>query len=177
VAAAGVDSDHDGLLDSMEVRLGTNPLSVDSDGDGISDAYEVLVSHTNPNLADTDRDGTSDAVELLRGTDPTTADQDGDGRIDGGHDTSPDSDGDGLSDALERLLGTRTDSIDTDGDGVTDQLEYRYGLDPLHPGSGALTTDPSQAFPTTGPGTGSGLDHPPVPHWTSDWASDALPGS
>ena len=35
-----MDSDHDGLSDSLEVGQGTNPLSADTDSDGITDAAE-----------------------------------------------------------------------------------------------------------------------------------------
>ena len=37
------DSDGDGLMDSLEAELGTDPLAVDSDGDSHTDAVEVDV--------------------------------------------------------------------------------------------------------------------------------------
>ncbi len=43
-----VDTDHDGLPDSEEETLGTDPKKMDTDGDGESDGYEVYISHTNP---------------------------------------------------------------------------------------------------------------------------------
>ena len=36
-----LDSDGDGLLDSVEATLGTNPLNPDTDGDGMNDGDEV----------------------------------------------------------------------------------------------------------------------------------------
>ena len=45
------DSDHDGLSDSVETTLGTNPLSVDTDLDGLTDDAEVRYG-TNPLAAD-----------------------------------------------------------------------------------------------------------------------------
>jgi hypothetical protein len=42
----------------------------DFDGDGLTDAYELLVSHTNPKLADTDGDGISDGWSVLMGLNP-----------------------------------------------------------------------------------------------------------
>lgn len=41
------DSDGDGLCDSDELRLGTDPLNPDTDGDGMSDGDEVLLG-TDP---------------------------------------------------------------------------------------------------------------------------------
>ena len=38
----GVDSDGDGLSDSIELALGTNPSKIDSDGDGFNDKIEIL---------------------------------------------------------------------------------------------------------------------------------------
>ena len=51
------------------IILGT-PL--DSDGDGLTDAYEMLVSKTNPKIADTSGDGLSDSDKVLLGLDPLT---------------------------------------------------------------------------------------------------------
>ena len=64
------DDDNDGLLDSYEITLSTNPLLVDSDFDGLSDSYEVA-NQIDPNVADSDNDG------LIDGTDyyPLTFDQ------------------------------------------------------------------------------------------------------
>jgi len=44
------DSDGDGLLDTDELRMGTNPNAIDSDGDGISDLDEL--GTTNPTTFD-----------------------------------------------------------------------------------------------------------------------------
>ncbi|HPT08370.1 MAG TPA: hypothetical protein PLE28_01595 [bacterium] len=43
----GVDSDGDGLSDSIELALGTNPSKIDSDGDGFNDKIEILSGY-NP---------------------------------------------------------------------------------------------------------------------------------
>jgi len=42
----------------------------DSDGDGLTDAYELLVSKTNPYVADTSGDGISDSDKILEGLNP-----------------------------------------------------------------------------------------------------------
>ena len=67
------DDDNDGLDDTIENTLGTNPLVIDSDGDGLSDSNEVSAGDplaydigvdSDPNNSDTDGDG------LLDGADP-----------------------------------------------------------------------------------------------------------
>ena len=66
-----VDSDGDGLPDSLEDIFGTDPNDVDTDGDGLDDFSEVdwdgdptsynMKTDTDPNNPDTDGDGISDA--------------------------------------------------------------------------------------------------------------------
>ncbi|MGB9753478.1 hypothetical protein [Roseiflexus castenholzii] len=56
------DFDRDGVVDVVEMRLGSSPFAADTDNDGLSDAYELnfLIPHTLPNAADTNHDGLSD---------------------------------------------------------------------------------------------------------------------
>jgi hypothetical protein len=68
--ACDTDDDDDGLTDTEEAALGTDPLLADTDGDGLSDAEEAVYG-TDPLLADTDGDGFEDGVEVDAGTDPT----------------------------------------------------------------------------------------------------------
>lgn len=60
--ACDPDDDNDGLTDSEENQLGTNPLLADSDGDGLLDAAEDL-----------DFDGLTNRMELDLGYDPLVA--------------------------------------------------------------------------------------------------------
>jgi len=64
------DSDQDGLSDSKEIEIGTNPARVDTDFDGLSDREEVEIYKTDPASADTDRDGYLDGVEVENGYNP-----------------------------------------------------------------------------------------------------------
>jgi hypothetical protein len=74
------DSDQDGLPDSFETGIGTDPLRMDSDADGLTDYEEVAwdgdvsaydtVADTDPLSADTDADGFSDGMEAAAGYDP-----------------------------------------------------------------------------------------------------------
>ncbi len=56
-----VDTDLDGLLDGIEIALGTDPNNVDSDGDGLEDGVEVGSDVDNP--LDEDEDGIIDALD------------------------------------------------------------------------------------------------------------------
>lgn len=76
------DSDGDGLIDTKEQELGTNPYKADSDSDGLIDPVELEVE-TDPLKADTDNDGLRDGSELELGTDPLKEDSKGDGVKDG----------------------------------------------------------------------------------------------
>ena len=104
-----VDTDHDGIPDSVELLLGLDPTRSDSFLDGVPDGAR-----------DFDHDGLSNAAELLRGTDPRRSD----------------TDYDGLSDSDEILrYHTNPFSPDTDGDGWPDALEVAMGTNPLDPAS------------------------------------------
>ncbi len=99
------DRDNDGLLDSVEALLGTDPLDADTDNDGLPDGIEdanhdgvIDSGETNPLDADSDDDGLSDGAE----------DANHNGVVDSGE-TNPldaDSDNDGLQDGTE--LGVST---------------------------------------------------------------------
>ena len=69
---APVDSDNDGLTDTQEADLGTDPDNADTDGDGLEDGAEVELG-TDPTVSDTDGDGYTDGEEVDEGTSPTSA--------------------------------------------------------------------------------------------------------
>ena len=74
------DTDEDGLPDSFEAGIGTDPLLADTDADGLTDYQEVAwdgdvpdldpVGDTDPLSADTDADGFTDGMEAASGYDP-----------------------------------------------------------------------------------------------------------
>ncbi len=66
------DTDGDGLLDSEEEELGTDPENADTDGDGMKDMWEVNLG-LDPTNPDTDGDGAEDGDETKQGTDPLNA--------------------------------------------------------------------------------------------------------
>ena len=68
------DADRDGLTNSEEDALGTNPRDDDSDSDGMTDGWEQshgLQPLVNDSAADNDNDGMLNRQEYIAGTDPT----------------------------------------------------------------------------------------------------------
>lgn len=99
------DSDGDGLTDTVEAALGTNPESADTDGDGLSDYEEVAEYGTSPAENDTDGDGLTDSEEVRGGSDARDS-------SDIWRDTDGDFDDDGIDDSIDD---------DADNDGIPDE--------------------------------------------------------
>jgi hypothetical protein len=159
VQRGAADSDGDGLNDTEEGAIGTNPNDRDTDDDGVSDGAEASpgVDSDEDGLvnaldADSDNDGIFDGTEMgvvtpgvgtdvSRGrftpdrdpattTDPLDADTDGGGLDDG----SEDPNHDGRIDSGERNPNNPADDInaptDTDRDGLQDGEETAIGTNP-----------------------------------------------
>ena len=125
----------------------TDPNDTDSDDDGILDSLELRINDTDPNDADTDQDGLIDGDELTANTDPLDPDSDDDGLLDGvevhgytasdgiTYKTDPnlkDTDGDTLTDSQE-LTGTdgNITSLPISADSDQDTLRDDIDLEPL----------------------------------------------
>ncbi len=127
------DHDGDGVVDVVELRIGSSPFTEDTDADGLSDAFELnaTIPHTLPDVADTDGDGVPDGEEDLDGDGLTNLEE----RDLGTDPLLPDTDRDGLTDDEELTHGLNPLDADTDRDGLTDDSELRLGTDPLAPDS------------------------------------------
>ncbi len=83
----GVDTDGDGLLDTVEKSLGTDSQVADTDNDGMDDGFEVWNAldpvDAKDALADADGDGLKNLEEYEAGTLVFERDSDGDGFWDG----------------------------------------------------------------------------------------------
>ncbi len=156
-----VDTDSDGLSDTLEVALGYNANSVDSDTNGVLDGAENY-----------DADGLSNTGEALVGADPTNMDTDNDSILDG----DEDSDFDGLLDGQELSLGTDPLDPDTDNDWWNDEVENQFNSDPLDPtvtpDALVVATPLVETFVSDTTGTGVDLSltvgQPPVSTFVSD---------
>jgi len=140
------DTDQDGLNDSEEISVGTDPASDDTDGDGLKDGWEVQYGFdpldtnnaqqdpdgdnlnnleeqrhgTNPRLKDTDQDGLGDGQEISMGIDPNDADTDDDGIQDGteaGYADGHPTDTDSAIFEPDQDDTTTTDPLNPDSDG------------------------------------------------------------
>ncbi len=130
-----IDSDGDGLTDSFEIDIGTDPQKLDSDNDTLPDGVELWEYETFPTDPDSDNDGLNDGEEVSyfegKFVDPL-GDYDSDGLR---HVLDPDSDNDGLLDGEEvkginpYFYTSNPLKIDTDGDGLTDKEEVDDSLE------------------------------------------------
>ena len=117
------DYDGDGLSNSTEIGLGTDPLDPDSDDDGLSDGWEVdntlnpLSSVGDDGASgDPDLDGLTNLEEYNASTNPQNPDTDIDGLPDGWE----------VDNSLDPLVDTGDDGAagDPDGDTLLNIQEY-----------------------------------------------------
>jgi len=114
-----LDSDDDGLDDTVEISLGLDPDNPDTDGDGVGDAEDLCYGFDD--TIDTDGDTVPDCLDDCP-LDPDN-DADGDG-VCGDLDPCPadnpdDSDGDSICDSVDVCPGY-DDLMDTDSDSTPD---------------------------------------------------------
>jgi hypothetical protein len=152
------DSDDNGAGDDCDSQ------SMDSDGDGMSDTIESSYG-CDPDIVDTDEDGLNDSVEITYNLSCTDTDTDGDGILDGVEGIEDydddgiinaldlDSDGDGRSDASEA-------TTDTNNNGTLDYLDFDDGEDDYHitqSTNKGSSDDDSNGFDLGNSGNGCGL--------------------
>lgn len=126
VAGGEIDSDGDGLLDSEEAELGTDPFNPDTDGDGLSDGEEVRIHKTDPLNPDSDLDALKDGAEVLTyHSNPLDRDTD-DGGVADGHEVIEDNT-DPLNPADDLQLFTL--NIEFDYDKADLRSQYYRDLD------------------------------------------------
>ncbi len=123
-----LDSDGDGVPDSIEIQMGTDPRNPRTNGfvldsflihPAFRERAEAMAksSSCDPSL-DSDGDSLNECEELLLGTDPFDFD----------------SDGDGIPDSWEWLYGLNPlvpdDTVDSNGDGISNKVAFSVGLPP-----------------------------------------------
>ena len=156
-----LDSDNDGLSDSMEVAAGSDPGdpcspaldagACDRDGDGLTNEEEAVIGadENNPcipladvSACDQDSDGLTNEEEVLAGSLPTVSDTDGDGVLDGA-DADP---------TRACVPDPFAGACDEDADGLTYDEEVQMGSDPANPCDPSFTASTCDA-------DGDGLTH------------------
>lgn len=115
------NTDNDRLSDSEELIQGTNPALTDTDGDFISDSDELLVTDTDPLLADTDLNGYTDYEDWLT-LHPTLWDTNRNGMLEIRY--AEHADNMSPFDDVWWPIGHLTDY---DGDGISDRDEILFG--------------------------------------------------
>lgn len=148
IKVALVDTDGDGLPDSLEISMGTDPYDTDTDDDGLVDgnigSEDVNANgivdflESDPLNPDTDGDGIYDGTEKGL-TEPETEDTD----LSAGFfipdadpttttdPTNPDTDGDGILDGQEDLnKNGKLDEGETSADIFTVDIDIKPGSDP-----------------------------------------------
>ena len=129
------DRDGDGLGDSEEELLGTDPDKKDTDDDGLNDSYEVQVLGSNATDKDTDGDGLNDRWEVEYGHCLTV-------------------------NILVQASFFEL-SADIDGDGLSLEQEALRNSDPCKIEINTTTSDPP-VIPPSPPPAAPGMRYPPI---------------
>jgi hypothetical protein len=137
-----VDTDGDGIIDSMDAFPNDPTETTDSDADGVGDNADAFPNDA-AETTDSDGDGVGDNSDWAPNDRSETADSDGDGVGDNaddfpddsteqldtdgdgiGNNTDPDDDDDGIPDEDDYYPLDANNYRDTDGDGVGDQFDF-----------------------------------------------------
>lgn len=134
--SSGKDTDQDGLSDTLEDNIGTDPNNPDTDGDGFGDGLEVHAGtdplDPNSKPHDVNNNGLPDNFETNYFNSTTINPTNGPCTPGPGCvDPNADPDDDGCTNLCEAIHGTDPNDPDTDGDGQSDGDEVREGSDPI----------------------------------------------
>ena len=145
-ASAPVDSDMDGVPDSLDAFPFDSTEWADTDNDGVGDNADAFPNDASE-IVDSDGDGVGDNADAFPNDPSESADADGDGVGDNSdafpNDASEtsDADGDGVGDNADAFPNDPAESADADGDGVGDNADTDNGT-----GNQTGTIDLSTAF-------------------------------
>ena len=118
--AETADSDSDGVGDNADAFPNDASETTDSDGDGVGDNSD-WAPNDRSETADSDGDGVGDNADDFPDDSTEQLDTDGDGI---GNNTDPDDDDDGIPDEDDYYPLDANNYRDTDGDGVGDQFDF-----------------------------------------------------
>ncbi len=128
------DNDNDGLINSLEFFLKTDPLDFDSDGDNMPDTWEYLGGLdpvVNNPKSDNDEDDLPAFYEYQMDLNPRV------------NDAARDKDNDTLTNLQEYMFGSWANQSDSDLDEMPDWWEFKYSDNNygFNPRNGSDTTD------------------------------------
>jgi hypothetical protein len=159
-----VDTDGDGIVDSMDAFPNDPSETTDSDSDGVGNNGDAFPNDASETV-DSDGDGVGDNSDWAPNDWRETADYDGDGvgnngddfpydsteqlDTDGdgiGNNTDEDDDGDGIPDAEDSYPLDPNNFRDSDGDGLDDLTDFDDDNDGIPDASDAYPLDPDLPF-------------------------------
>jgi hypothetical protein len=167
-----LDSDGDGIDDSLDAFPNDPNESLDSDGDGVGDNADDAPLDSAIQV-DSDNDGVDDSVDAFPNDPNESLDSDGDGVGDNADDApldsavQADSDNDGVDDSLDAFPNDPNESLDSDGDGVGDNaddapldsaVQVDSDNDGIDDSVDAFPNDPNESGDFDGDGIGDGAD-------------------
>lgn len=153
-----LDTDNDGVVDSLDDFPNDPSETTDTDGDGVGDNADAFPNDPSE-TADSDGDDVGDNADALPNDPSETAD----------------SDGDGVGDNADTFPNDASESADTDGDGVGDNGDNDIDGDGVENSSDAFPYDPTETTDTDGDGVGDNADaFPSDASETKDTDGDGL---
>ena len=164
---ADLDDDNDGLSDTEEANLGTDPLDKDTDNDGIEDGLDDLPLDTSDSIdtdfdgignntdTDDDNDGVADSVDAF----PLDVSESVDTDLDGiGNNADSDDDNDGVEDSADAFPLDASESVDSDLDGVGNNADSDDDNDGVVDSADAFPLDATESVDTDLDGIGNNAD-------------------
>ncbi|HEY0737308.1 MAG TPA: thrombospondin type 3 repeat-containing protein [Herpetosiphonaceae bacterium] len=152
-----LDDDNDGLGDTTETTVGTDPLDADSDNDGVLDGADgAPLDPTSTGSSDVDGDGVADGSDNCPAvSNASQLDTDSDGQ---GNACDSDDDNDGVLDGDDAFPLNATESVDTDQDGIGNNADTDDDNDGVLDSTDALPLNPAESVDTDQDGIGNNAD-------------------
>jgi hypothetical protein len=141
-----IDTDNDGVVDSLDAFPLDASETIDSDSDGIGNNLDT----------DDDNDGMSDQLDVFPLDPSETIDSDSDGI---GNNRDTDDDNDGVADSLDAFPIDPNETLDSDIDGIGNNDDMDDDGDGVADVEDALPLNASETIDTDADGVGNNADN------------------